>query len=168
MSLGFIFRRHPQEAEVWSPSNMHVELPNQGVQDSSFEKIELVGEALIFLAIGAHLDSASFLQRLDSWAVFFTNKTKHSTNPNCCVVLYCSFDQVFFATIPSKTMASNVLWEGVKATAGMVGQAALDTTKKGKLQTELVLLNRETEGRKRRFGVELYEYVVRVCFDCME
>jgi Glu-tRNA(Gln) amidotransferase subunit E-like FAD-binding protein len=55
------------------------------------------------------------------------------------------------------------LWEGVKATAGIVGQAAVQTGKLGKLQTELLLINREIENRKRAFGEELYEYVVRAC-----
>lgn len=54
----------------------------------------------------------------------------------------------------------NVLWEGVKAAGGMLGQAAKETGLKGKLQTELLLCNREMENRKRAFGEELYDYVV--------
>ena len=56
----------------------------------------------------------------------------------------------------------NVVWEGVKATAGIVGQAAVETGMKGKLQTELLLIKREVENRKRAFGEELYTYVVRL------
>jgi hypothetical protein len=56
----------------------------------------------------------------------------------------------------------NILWEGVKATAGIVGQAAVETGMKGKLQTELLLISHEIENRKRAFGEELYEYVVRI------
>jgi len=41
-----------------------------------------------------------------------------------------------------------------------MGQAAVDTGIKGKLQTELLLCNREIENRKRAFGEELYNYVV--------
>ena len=59
-------------------------------------------------------------------------------------------------------MAMNILWEGVKATAGIVGQAAVETGMKGKLQTELLLISHEIENRKRAFGEELYEYVVRI------
>ena len=59
-------------------------------------------------------------------------------------------------------MAGNILWEGVKATAGMIGQAAVETGMKGKLQTELALIKREVEQRKRSFGEELYGFVVRV------
>ena len=54
----------------------------------------------------------------------------------------------------------DMLWAGIKATAGIVGQAAVETGIKGKLQTELMLINREIEGRKRTFGEELYSYVV--------
>lgn len=54
----------------------------------------------------------------------------------------------------------NALWEGVKATAGIVGQAAVETGMKGKLQAELLLISNEIENRKRAFGEELYEYVV--------
>jgi hypothetical protein len=54
----------------------------------------------------------------------------------------------------------NVLWEGVKATASIVGQAAVHTGKIGKLQTELLLMKRDIENRKRGFGEELYDYVV--------
>lgn len=55
----------------------------------------------------------------------------------------------------------DMLWAGIKATAGIVGQAAVETGMKGKLQTELMLINREIETRKRSFGEELYGYVVR-------
>lgn len=55
----------------------------------------------------------------------------------------------------------NVLWEGVKATVGIVGQAAVETGMKGKLQADLLLISHEIENRKRAFGEELYEYVVR-------
>lgn len=55
----------------------------------------------------------------------------------------------------------NVLWEGVKATAGILGQAAVETGMKGKLQADLLLISLEIENRKRAFGEELYEYVVR-------
>jgi hypothetical protein len=60
----------------------------------------------------------------------------------------------------------NVLWEGVKATATIVGQAAVHTGKIGKLQTELLLMKRDIENRKRAFGEELYDYVVSLltCF----
>jgi hypothetical protein len=54
----------------------------------------------------------------------------------------------------------NAIWEGVKATAGIVGQAAVETGMKGKLQAELLLISNEIENRKRAFGEELYEYVV--------
>jgi len=54
----------------------------------------------------------------------------------------------------------NMLWEGIKAAGGIMGQAAVDTGIKGKLQTELLLCNREIENRKRAFGEELYNYVV--------
>lgn len=55
----------------------------------------------------------------------------------------------------------NILWEGVKATAGIVGQAAVETGLKGKIQAELLLIANEVDHRKRTFGEELYEYVVR-------
>ena len=55
----------------------------------------------------------------------------------------------------------NMLWEGVKATGRVVGQAAVETGMKGKLQTDLLLIKREIEYRKRKFGEELYGYVVR-------
>jgi hypothetical protein len=55
----------------------------------------------------------------------------------------------------------NLLWEGVKATGRVVGQAAVETGMKGKLQAELLLIKREVENRKRTFGEELYAYVVR-------
>lgn len=55
----------------------------------------------------------------------------------------------------------NMLWESVKATGRVVGQAAVETGLKGKLQTELLLIKREVENRKRTFGEELYTYVVR-------
>jgi hypothetical protein len=54
----------------------------------------------------------------------------------------------------------NILWEGVKATAGIVGQAAVETGMKGKIQAELLLISNEMDHRKRTFGEELYEYVV--------
>jgi hypothetical protein len=54
----------------------------------------------------------------------------------------------------------NILWEGVKATAGIVGQAAVETGLKGKIQAELLLIANEIDHRKRTFGEELYEYVV--------
>jgi hypothetical protein len=57
----------------------------------------------------------------------------------------------------------NLLWEGVKATVGIVGQAAVETGMKGKLQTELLLISNEIDARKRSFGEQLYEFVVR-CF----
>lgn len=61
-------------------------------------------------------------------------------------------------------MAMNVLWEGVKATVGIVGQAAVETGMKGKLQADLLLISHEIENRKRAFGEELYEYVVRMLY----
>jgi hypothetical protein len=57
----------------------------------------------------------------------------------------------------------NAIWEGVKATAGIVGQAAVETGMKGKLQADLMLINLEIENRKRAFGEELYDYVVSMC-----
>lgn len=57
----------------------------------------------------------------------------------------------------------NMLWEGVKATGRVVGQAAVETGMKGKLQTDLLLIKREIEYRKRAFGEELYAYVVCIC-----
>jgi hypothetical protein len=56
----------------------------------------------------------------------------------------------------------DMLWEGVKAAGRVMGQAAVETGTKGKLQTELVLIKREVENRKRLFGEELYTYVVRI------
>ena len=53
------------------------------------------------------------------------------------------------------------LWEGVKSAGGILGQAAKETGLKGKLQTELLLCGREIDSRKRKFGEELYDYVVR-------
>ena len=55
------------------------------------------------------------------------------------------------------------VWEVVKAAAGIVGQAAVETGMKGKLQADLLLISHEIENRKRAFGEELYEYVVRKC-----
>jgi hypothetical protein len=56
----------------------------------------------------------------------------------------------------------DMLWAGVKAAGRVMGQAAVETGTKGKLQTELVLIKREVENRKRLFGEELYTYVVRI------
>jgi hypothetical protein len=55
----------------------------------------------------------------------------------------------------------NILWETVKATAGIVGQAAVETGMKGKIQAELLLISNEIDHRKRTFGEELYGFVVR-------
>jgi hypothetical protein len=55
----------------------------------------------------------------------------------------------------------NILWESVKATAGIVGQAAVETGMKGKIQAELLLISNEIDTRKRVFGEQLYEFVVR-------
>ena len=55
----------------------------------------------------------------------------------------------------------NMLWESVKTAGGILGQAAKETGLKGKLQTELLLCSREIDSRKRKFGEELYDYVVR-------
>ena len=57
----------------------------------------------------------------------------------------------------------NMLWESVKAAGGILGHAAKETGLKGKLQTELLLISREIDGRKRAFGEELYDFVVRSC-----
>ena len=54
----------------------------------------------------------------------------------------------------------NILWETVKATAGIVGQAAVETGMKGKIQAELLLISNEMDTRKRTFGEQLYEFVV--------
>jgi hypothetical protein len=62
----------------------------------------------------------------------------------------------------------DMLWNGVKAAGRVVGQAAVETGTMGKLQTELVLIKREVENRKRLFGEELYKYVVRVMEICIE
>ena len=55
----------------------------------------------------------------------------------------------------------NILWESVKAAGGILGHAAKETGLKGKLQTELLLISREVDSRKRAFGEELYDFVVR-------
>lgn len=52
------------------------------------------------------------------------------------------------------------LWDSVKAAGSILGQAAKETGLKGKLQTELLLINREKDNRKRAFGEDLYNYVV--------
>jgi len=51
------------------------------------------------------------------------------------------------------------LWEGVKATAKLAGDAALATGHKAKLQAEILLSDRDEKARKQRFGIELYDYV---------
>lgn len=51
------------------------------------------------------------------------------------------------------------LWESVKVTAQMAGNAAKVAGQKTKLKGEVILVDREIVARKRQFGVELYDYV---------
>jgi hypothetical protein len=81
---------------------------------------------------------------------------------SCCLSSSQSIQlvEINLASLTLSTM--DMLWEGVKAAGRVMGQAAVETGTKGKLQTELVLIKREVENRKRLFGEELYTYVVRI------
>jgi hypothetical protein len=60
----------------------------------------------------------------------------------------------------------NVLWEGVKATAGILGQAAVETGKKGKLQADLLLIVREIENTPMWYVCVVVNNAAQCVFAC--
>jgi hypothetical protein len=51
------------------------------------------------------------------------------------------------------------LWDSISIGAKKAGDQAAIQAKKGKLRADIVLLNREIEGRKKSFGIAMYDHV---------
>jgi len=51
------------------------------------------------------------------------------------------------------------LWDAISASARNLGDGAANQAKKAKLSTDIVLVDRSIDNRKRSFGVAMYDYL---------